>query len=338
MTTVLDKSQTEKKIRKTIFTPDECVKMWVEKGIPVKSPLRQARYGYDKVRSIFSEGDALYNFGRHFALAIRAKDKNGNDAILCNADKVSVTTSKHQGYFFKYNLPHVPFSALEPIGVGTSRNIDQDWFEKQTGETLRYHIPDSIRYRDLVIVDYKQDSQEQVLVKTPEGKEYYSWKHTPGAVLLRVPNVAFPTDRDKDVFMLCGMDDGHYFACQIPAPAETIEDAFASLKPKEIREAEEAGKEVLRQGDVYFVNQGLTTNFIRGYVKGYAKYKIQRKYYVNDSHFATEGVEIDGEKYVWGYVRHSRGQHKRIKLQEGIVYKAVQNLKVAAWQASGKVD
>lgn len=52
---------------------------------------------------------------------------------------------------------------------------------------------------------------------------------------------------------LCGMDDNGPWAVRVPGTCDTIEAARAHLEPAEVKKAREAGKPVLRQGDVWVI-------------------------------------------------------------------------------------
>jgi hypothetical protein len=45
--------------------------------------------------NVFTDGNTIYSYGRHFPMAIRCQDETGT-RMLVNEDKYSVTTSKHQ--------------------------------------------------------------------------------------------------------------------------------------------------------------------------------------------------------------------------------------------------
>ena len=60
---------------------------------------------------MFIEDDTLYSYGKHFPLLVRIPQWS-NDGILMNADKYSVTTSKHQSMCFNIATIQIPFSAL----------------------------------------------------------------------------------------------------------------------------------------------------------------------------------------------------------------------------------
>lgn len=78
--------------------------------------------------SVFSQGDTLYSYGRHFTLcrAIRGKARKGQTApvelFLLNGDTYSNTTSRHQSHL-RNELPRsvpsviIPFTALTMAGI-----------------------------------------------------------------------------------------------------------------------------------------------------------------------------------------------------------------------------
>jgi hypothetical protein len=75
-------------------------------------------------------------------------------------------------------------------------------------------------------------------------------RHFAGAVLLKVEDQYFLFD--------CDREELHYhnfnpFFTQLPAKATTIEEAYGLLKPKAVQAAEDAGIEVIRQGEFFFV-------------------------------------------------------------------------------------
>ena len=51
----------------------------------------------------------------------------------------------------------------------------------------------------------------------------------------------------------CGRCDGHYFTHRIPANISKVYDAIYWIKPAAVKKAEEKGKRIMRQGDVWFI-------------------------------------------------------------------------------------
>ena len=60
------------------------------------------------------------------------------------------------------------------------------------------------------------------------------------------------TTPDTKRHYLLGMDERHYFACQLPKPATTVSDAHRVLKSDTVKETERKAK-VARQGEWFFI-------------------------------------------------------------------------------------
>ena len=61
-------------------------------------------------------------------------------------------------------------------------------------------------------------------------------------------------------YLLSAIDEGSYFVSELSAPATSIQEAFALLKPREVRKAEAKGATVIRQGERFFVSTGIRTD------------------------------------------------------------------------------
>lgn len=59
--------------------------------------------------------------------------------------------------------------------------------------------------------------------------------------------------RPANLSYLCGMDDNGPFAVRVAGTITKIADAISFLEPAEVKKAREAGRRVLRQGDVYVI-------------------------------------------------------------------------------------
>lgn len=66
----------------------------------------------------------IYSYGRHFPIAIRMKDVNGNDIVLFNDDGYSVSTNRHKSYVRQaiprhvkvFEVPNLsPFQSFEGV-------------------------------------------------------------------------------------------------------------------------------------------------------------------------------------------------------------------------------
>jgi hypothetical protein len=71
--------------------------------------------------------------------------------------------------------------------------------------------------------------------------------HVLGGALLRV----------GDKYLLGGLDEGRYFLSLLTNSARTVAEAYRTLMPLKVMEAEAAGREVKRQGEWFFVKSSI---------------------------------------------------------------------------------
>ena len=237
---------------------------------------------------MFYEGDILYSYGHHFPLAIRLgdeKDRLGRKPtpeqekqvwgtprglFLKNGDKYSNTTSGHQSHTQSNCFgPTVSFSALHAAGFpvynypqSIKRHVlvnfvEDDSFscfrEKETGQLYRTFLkggdPSKITRPRQGMFMPSFDAVD-VLGIPDHKREIWTagvW-HTLGGALLKWGGSQY----------LCGMDDDSYFASKLTRRHRTVADAFKGLKPKPVKQAEKDGKEIVRQGEWFFINTGMS--------------------------------------------------------------------------------
>lgn len=132
---------------------------------------------------------------------------------------------------------------------------------------------------------------------------------------------ALVTRRRKAKF-LSGFDRGEtrpsYFFCELPpkATATTVEEALEELKPSAVKLAEQLGREVKRQGDIFGVPvQSLDK---RTLTKQGARFEKLGQL-ISTNHIATEVAYLpDGRTMARGTLRHApqwrQPDHKRVTL------------------------
>lgn len=139
-----------------------------------------------------------------------------------------------------------------------------------------------------------------------------------------------------------------YFFCELPPGAKptTVEEAYETLKPPAVKMAEQSGREVMRQGDIFAIRTFLTAAVLMklGGVRrkrtmiteewdlpswrrrGEETTRRTRTtagaaYILGTNHEATEVIEVEGATYVRGTLTHApegrRPDHVRIKLGTG---------------------
>jgi len=251
--------------------------------------------------NLFFEGDTLYSYGYHFPLAVDC-----GRYYVVNGDKYSSTTStRHQSPLFRM-IPdrmrlEIPFSALAAMANLTK------WYSKTPSIA-----------REIDVIDWEGDRYiDTGRVSKIDGHRLYD--HVLGGSVFRWQGKYYVSSMD-----LSGVGKrGRFFLTEIAqsqveryGEPTSVDEAIELLKPAEVKKAEEAGCEVHRQGEWFFVRDSLLEP-----KKGITKqYELVHKDDKDPAHIASEGfsVKIMGEfcQVVRGIVKHNRKEHKQLKLYE----------------------
>ncbi len=288
---------------------------------------------------VFIEGNKIYSYGHHFVLATRKEEGDWGCGVklIVNGDRYSASTSGHTNLVIhacKANV-QIPYSALDAAGLTESSsgsNVaphpnlhvvayeDDRWYEvcrvcgKDVDSTRTLHLKD-----------------ESLICPSPDDKVSWQFEHVLGGVVIDLGGK----------YYLSGMDRNEpwrlraYFLCRLRHPVSSIAEAYDSLKPQRVKDAEAQGIEVRRQGDVFLVrvrekdwNQWLRNG----------RDKLARNHRLwNGTHVASRAFIVDGRVFVSGMLRHERRQHRTVFFK-GIWYEAVKNTALASWNAVGYVD
>jgi hypothetical protein len=182
-----------------------------------------------------------------------------------------------------------------------------------------------------------------------EGKLWYVVAHRPAFLLLKKDNT--------NEYWLMGMDEGSYFVSLLPEPASSIRDAFGILIPEEVREAQEEGREVKRQGEWFFVEANDLAEQLgipkTNRSKKADKLGLIRFYPLPDktgqsgrnAHLVTYCYKTDRGLLVSGQVRHVRkndyeektGEHRTLRSGKSW-YIPYQNTSLKDFSSQGRVD
>jgi len=197
------------------------------------------------------------------------------------------------------------------------------------------------------------DLQKEVSVVIPSGGE--EWKHVKvkdrnGRITERtIHTLGDSVLRVKDRFYLSGVDEtgkgsGMYFFAELvtkQAPS-TLEEAYNTLKPKAVREAEGQELNVLRQGEWFAIPARVpTSELMRDVERGIAAYR-QRHVLGKDGHHELEEAvlykagERKGQVYARGVLRHTQDEHEDLDLGTVRWYLIVHNVVGASYTLSGK--
>jgi hypothetical protein len=191
--------------------------------------------------------------------------------------------------------------------------------------------PENIEFLD-------QTGPETVGVKVTrwkDGKEVtkIEKRHFTGASLFRLGKKYFLFDIDRRE-----IEHGIFnaFLVELPGPAKTVKDAYQSLKPKEVIDAEKRGVNVKRQGEVFFLP---TDKEVEPDKERNWENKIVEKRGVlqaggNRPNYAQRINEKTG--LVSGKVEHSGREHAPLILKGW--FKPVPNTSTKSFQITGEID
>jgi len=126
-------------------------------------------------------------------------------------------------------------------------------------------------------------------------------------------------------YFLNASDGNQRFIAELVKPCKTIKEAYESMKPLYVKDAERRGLEVKRQGDLFFIPTTLTDKDVKDIVKvristvdyGYRQYRYDfPRISLGDNppnHFATYIGSYENLTVVKGTVRHR--QHRMLRLK-----------------------
>lgn len=314
-------------------------------------------------RSIyFDDYNTLYSYGTHFPLLIRR-----SFGFLLNADRYSNTTSRQQRACFRHAKLQIPFSVFRSANINPYE-FDLIDSNEEKWETTGYYkwIPNPDYHpvnnqkkevRKIITVNQyealpneeKFTKEDKTLVFSLDNNE--TFHTTDGIVTQRLVNLWQRMDerrpqhdliRDKERYFLSGMDNGHYFLCQLANPATSVDEALNQLIHPELRNVGTPKESLMRQGEWFFV---LPFRFW-GWQTPKEFYRLMQRNFVlpldnsrSNRHIATRGICLNGNIYVSGSVKHA--EHRTLKLSKSdkpIIYQALRNTATASFSASGKVD
>ncbi len=269
--------------------------------------------------------------GQTAELAVRLKD----GSILSNGARFATPIDQHQREIIsalegsRQRFSVVPFHSI--TAAWTDGKVD-DWSDAP------FDISD-LQKEVSVVIPSGGEEWKYVEVKDRNGRITERQIHTLGDSVLRV----------KDRFYLSGVDEtglgaGMYFFAELAtkqAPL-TLGEAYNTLKPKTVREAEGRGLNVLRQGEWFAIPaQVRTSELMRDVQRGIAAYR-QRHVLGKDGHHELEEAvlykagERKGQVYARGVLRHTQAEQSDLDLGTVRWYLVVHNVVGASYTLSGK--
>lgn len=181
--------------------------------------------------------------------------------------------------------------------------------------------------------------EEKYNSKTRENDKIDVQVHFTGASLFQVETKTFLFDIDQreikhKIF--------NAFLVELTSPVKTISEAYQSLKPQEVIDAEKAGLEVKRQGEWFFIPvKGdfdavmHTPNWGNDKGKTVAM-PLDLRAGNNRPNKVTQHAKVGKEIFVSGRCEHSGREHATLMLKGW--FKAVPNTSVQSFTLTGDVD
>lgn len=163
--------------------------------------------------------------------------------------------------------------------------------------------------------------------------------HFTGSKLFETDGVQFLFDIDrveiaKNIF--------NPFLAKLPSKVSSIPEAYDSLKPQAVKDAEKQGLKVLRQGEWFLIPTNETpenpkaTNKILAETKrnNWQRFTLQAGR--NRPNHAAYGFKIGNDSFISGKLEHSGREHAPIILKGW--FKVVPNTAIESFQISGDID
>lgn len=297
-----------------------------------------------KASNIFANGDTIYSYGYHFAMAqlIRGDDR----FFLVNGDRFSNSTSRHQSHvrsaIAHSSLPSIiiPFTALDAAGIvrDTVRIVD-------TLPDRMLPVTRTVKKLD----DYSWFQEEclgrwkrRYMWSAVEGESVYATENDDGTFTYigaehRLGESLFTADTysrgagTRNAMFLSGFDHQErvpcYFLSELATMTPTtVAEAYESLKPDTVALAEAMGKAVRRQGDIFAVPTELTTRQLTKL----GAVRTKRGNLLTTNHTASEvAILPSGQTLARGVLRHEpqwrAPDHVRQCLPKGVWHIILKN-------------
>lgn len=291
-------------------------------------------------------------------------------AFLCGSTKYNVKTNQYkiigdELWFVRKSMRTTPTGRvkwnkdlvakkIKGIYFGNSSKADAFYRNTWRGEpsimelaiqrALARHVPmvpfsvfedGGLNIENLKIIDKGPDEKLDLNQKDKNGKKIY--RHFTGALLFSIEDKYYLFDTDRNDLKLKSFNA---FMSRLPRACVSIEDAYASLKPKEVYEAERFMKEPCqRHGEWFFIPVTGTFKPGTGGARTQLGWGSDRKTVAvlqskgNRPHYVDQ---LCDEGFVRGLVRHGGYEHKDIELKGWC--KPVPNTAVESFKITGLVD
>lgn len=284
---------------------------------------------------VFIEEDKIFSYGHHFVLATRKAEGDWGAGVkfIVNADRYSNSTSGHTNLVIHACKPNVqiPYTALEAAGLcerGTRAVGPHPELRIVAHDNDRWYAVCRSCGKDVDHEGTFHLADESAICPSPDANPTWRCEHVLGGVLMRLGGKHYLSAVDHNESWRIRS----YFLCELPRAVGSIGDAYASLKPEKVIDAEAEGLDVRRQGDVFLVPLPEDWNG-----RKQSRRNLRDHHLWGGTHIASRAILDDDRVFVSGKLTHERHQH-RVVYFNGCWYEAVRNTAVASWNAAGYVD
>ena len=254
------------------------------RGLSRDDAVRNFRDGHEGYGgNVFTNPDAtlLLSYGHHFVLAMRLPKGNAVK-FLVNGDKYSPSTGQHQAIAQRVlkeesvtiGLSAFPFNLFDRLHDGSAVVVDgvedrsDRWYgASRSGDTA---VDDSQSMKEFE--EQHGAGWDLRYSLNADGTTDRIEAHRPGGCLVRLRkaqtdwnSTEYPKRKLPAGLYLCGMDEGSYFVCLLPAKcsAKTCKEAYDALIPQSVKQAKPRGATILRQGEWFFIDSPNTTKDLK---------------------------------------------------------------------------
>lgn len=245
--------------------------------------------------------------------------------------------------FISQHIPMIPFVVMAQAGLNLNEFKELDRGQAETifrkehlskrlyneAEKIQFII-DNLLKENCQIIKHNYSPCSGLLLVDDGILEidYLQPRHFTGARLFQVGTKVFLMDVDRGELQHGIINP--FLVELTDTKVKTIQQAYDSLKPLEVKKAEDRGLETKRQGEWFFipVNMSFLETVIQK--RGALQVKNNRPNWVDE--YVKQGEDV----FVKGTVSHAGREHKDLVLDQW--FKAVPNTSVNSWQITGDID
>jgi hypothetical protein len=133
------------------------------------------------------------------------------------------------------------------------QSIIQSEIRKIANYSIPFNVLESAKLNLTKTKILEQGPEENFTIKKHYYSDFTEERHFTGALLLENSGRKFLMDIDREEIKHKIFNP---FFVEVNSKVKTIQEAYESMKPQEVKEAEKAGIKVIRQGEFFFIKTG----------------------------------------------------------------------------------